>query len=99
MRAIMVTITVLCLVVGTAIAQENSAATIYSQQVGRFQITANANDTFLLDTATGSVWLLTQYTDFNKDPSAWTPMFRLATPTDTGALLAEFGLKPKQPAR
>jgi len=59
MRTMTVTISALCSVIGTAIAQENGAATIYSQQVGRFQITSNANDTFLLDTATGSVWLLT----------------------------------------
>ena len=97
MRAIMLTISTLCLVAGTAVAQENVAAAF--QQVGRFQIMTNPNDTFLIDTATGEVWHLTQHTDFNKDPLAWTLMFRLAKPSDTGALLTEYGLKPKQPGR
>ena len=95
----MLTISALCLVVGTADAQDNRAATIFSQQLARFQIVTNAHDTFLLDTTTGNVWLLTQYTDFNKDPLAWVPMFRLDKPSDTSALLVEYGLKPKQPAR
>jgi hypothetical protein len=76
--------------VGTADAQE--AATFS----GRFQIVPNARDTFLLDTATGNVWLLTQFLDFNKDPSAWVPMFRLNSPSDTTPLLSEYGLKPRR---
>jgi len=97
MRAIMLTISTLCLVAGTAAAQENVAPAF--QQAGRFQIIPNANDTFLIDTATGDVWHLTRHTDFNKDPLAWTLMFRLARPSDTGALLTEYGLKPKEPGR
>ena len=92
----MLTISALCLVVGTADAQDDRAATIFSQQVGRFQITGNASDTFLLDTATGNVWRLTQYSDFNKDPLAWVPMFRLDKPSDTTPLLSEYGLKSKR---
>ena len=92
MRTIL-TISALCLVVGTADAQE---ATIFSQQLGRFQIVTNAQETFLLDTATGSVWRLTQYSDFNKDPLAWVPMFRLDKPSDPSPLLSEYGLKPRR---
>jgi hypothetical protein len=87
----MLTICVLCFAVGTADAQD--AAT---QQVGRFQIVGNARDTFLIDTATGNVWRLTQYSDFNKDPFAWVPMFRLNTPSDTTPLLSEYGLKSRR---
>ena len=92
MRIIAIMILMLCLVVGTADAQE----TAFSQQLGRFQIATNANDTFLLDTATGNVWHLTQYPDFNKDPLAWVPMFRLNMPSDTTPLLSEYGLKQKR---
>ena len=95
MRTIL-TISALCLVVGMASAQDNRAAPIFSPQLGRFQIMTNARDTFLLDTATGNVWLLTQYSDFNKDPLAWVPMFRLDKPSDTTPLLSEYGLKPKR---
>ena len=86
----MLTISALCLVVGTADAQDDRAA------VGRFQITGNAADTFLLDTATGNVWRLTQYSNFNTDPLAWVPMFRLDKPSDTTPLLSEYGLKSKR---
>jgi hypothetical protein len=88
----MLAIGALCLAVGTADAQEVA----FSQQLGRFQIVTNANDTFLLDTATGNVWRLTQYSDFNKDPLAWMPMFRLNTPSDTTPLLSEYGLKSRR---
>ena len=64
----MLTISTLFLIVGTADAQDNRAAPIISAQLGRYQIVTNARDTFLLDTATGNVWRLTQYSDFNKDP-------------------------------
>jgi len=93
---IMLTISALILVVGTADAQDNRAAPIFSPQFGRFQIVTNARDTFLLDTATGNVWRLTQYSDFNKDPLAWAPMFRLDKPSDTSPLLSEYGLKPRR---
>ena len=83
----MLTMGALCLLVGMADAQEVAF---------RFQIVTNANDTFLLDTATGNVWHLTQYPDFNKDPLAWVPMFRLNTPSDTTPLLSEYGLKQRR---
>ena len=83
----------LCFAVGTADAQEMAP---FGQQSGRYQIVPNARDTFLLDTATGNVWLLTQYSDFNRDPLAWVPMFRLNSPSDTTPLLSEYGLKPRR---
>ena len=90
----MLTISALCLVVGTADAQD--AARIIAERVGRYQIVTNANDTFLLDTATGLVWILKQHTQFNQDPLAWEPMFLLNKPSDTTPLLSEYGLKPKR---
>jgi hypothetical protein len=91
----MLTIGALCMAVGTAGAQDNRAAPIFSQQ--RFQIVTNAHDTFLLDTTTGQVWLLTKYSDFKGDPLAWAPMYRLETPADTGYFVREYGLKSKRP--
>lgn len=93
---IILAISSLFLIAGTADAQDNRAAAIFSAQLGRYQIVTNARDTFLLDTASGNVWLLTQYSDFNKDPLAWVPMFRLDKPSDTTPLLSEYGLKPKR---
>lgn len=93
---IVLTISTLFLIVGTADAQDNRAAPIISAQLGRYQIMTNARDTFLLDTTTGNVWRLTQYSDFNKDPLAWAPMFRLDKPSDTSPLLSEYGLKPRR---
>lgn len=90
----MLTIGALCLVVGTADAQDS--ARIIAERVGRYQIVMNASDTFLLDTATGFVWVLKQHTEFNKDPLAWEPMFLLNKPSDTTPLLSEYGLKPKR---
>src|SRR5215475_3615000 len=87
---VLLTISTLFLFVGTAGAQDNP---IISAQLGRYQIVSNARDTFLLDSATGNVWRLTQYSDFNKDPLAWVPMFRLDRPSDTTPLLSEYGLK------
>jgi hypothetical protein len=82
----MLTITVLCLSVVTAAAQE----------LGRYQVTGNGHDTFLLDSSTGTVWLLTQFSDFNRNPSAWVPMFRLNSASDTSPLVSEYGLKPRR---
>lgn len=90
----MLAISALCLVVETADAQDTGR--IIAERVGRYQIVANATDTFLLDTATGFVWVLKQHTDFNKDPLAWEPMFLLTKPSDTTPLLSEYGLKPKR---
>src|SRR5262249_23689965 len=88
----MLMITALCLSVVMAPAQEP----VLAQQVGRYQITGNGRDTFLFDSATGNVWSLTQFSDFNRDPSAWVPMFRLNSVSDTSPLLSEYGLKPRR---
>jgi len=88
----MLMITALCLSVVMAAAQEP----VLAQQVGRYQITGNGRDTFLFDSATGNVWSLTQFSDFNRDPSAWVPMFRLNSVSDTSPLLSEYGLKPRR---
>jgi hypothetical protein len=93
---VVLAISTLFLTIGMAGAQDNRAAPIISAQLGRYQIMTNARDTFLLDTVTGNVWLLTQYADFNKDPLAWVPMFRLDKPSDTSPLLSEYGLKPRR---
>jgi len=77
----------------TADAQEPT--TINPNDVGRYQILTIANDTFLIDTAGGFVWRLTQYSEFNREPLAWAPMFRLDRPSDTSPLLTEYGLKPR----
>ena len=90
----MLTISALCVAAGTADAQDSGR--IVAERVGRYQIVVNATDTFLLDTATGFVWVLKQHTDFNKDPLAWEPMFLLNKPSDTTPLLSEYGLKPKR---
>ena len=94
MRMMLTITAALCLSVVTADAQE--PATLLSREVGRFQIVTNGNDTFLLDSSTGNAWLLTQHSDFNKDPLAWVPMFRLNSPSDTSPLLSEYGLKPRR---
>jgi hypothetical protein len=53
-------------------AQQNAPA-----QNGRFQIFFNPNvraDTFLVDTQTGTVWQLIQFTDLKGDPTVWNRM-------------------------
>ena len=89
----MLMIAALCLSVVTAAAQEPA---MFAQQAGRYQITGNGRDTFLFDSATGNVWSLTQFSDFNRDPSAWVPVFRLNSASDTSPLLSEYGLKPRR---
>lgn len=47
---------------------------------GRYQIVINTSiraDTFLLDTQTGRVWQLTQYSFLKGNPTAWAYMDRL----------------------
>jgi hypothetical protein len=91
---------VVCLLLGTAHAQDNRALPILPQQLGRYQILTNArNETFLLDTVSGQTWFLTQFTDFNKDPLAWVPVHRLDSSNDTTPLLNEYGLKPLKQRR
>jgi hypothetical protein len=91
---------VVCLLLETAHAQDNRPQPILPQQFGRYQILTDArNETFLLDTVSGQAWLLTQFTDFNKDPLAWVPVHRLDSLNDTTPLLNEYGLKPLKQRR
>jgi hypothetical protein len=83
MRA-MLTMSALCLAVGTAGAQDNRAAPIFSSQLGRFQIVTNARDTFLLDSAASHSVL-----GFQQGP--FVAPIRLSI--DTTPLLSEYGLK------
>lgn len=64
---------------------------------GRFQIVMSAvtaRNTFLLDTQTGKVWQLTQFSDLEDDPTAWMIQTRVGSDLD----LTRFALshKPKK---
>ena len=60
-----------------------------------YQSPITTRDTFLLDTATGAVWQLRQYTFLQGDPLAWDPLPRL----DSEAARATFiqGFRRKAP--
>jgi hypothetical protein len=80
---------------------EVARSDLFSQPPGRYQIVMSsvvARNTFLLDTATGKVWQLIEYTDLVGNPTAWKPMFRLDLPSDRDGLVREYGFKPKEPA-
>ena len=70
---------------------------------GRFRIFFSPHvraDTFLVDTQTGRVWRLTQFTGLNGEPAAWVPMSRLDNPEDQAAFVRANGGKqsPQIPA-
>jgi hypothetical protein len=50
-------------------------------------------DTFLLDTATGRVWQLVQYSDLKDTPPAWQLMKRIDNDLDLKKLQREHGVK------
>jgi hypothetical protein len=53
---------------------------IQSGTNGRYQIVMNpefARNTFLLDTQTGKIWQLTQFSDLEDDPMAWLAQTKL----------------------
>src|SRR5580704_5879518 len=67
---------------------------------GRYQIVFNPNmraDTFLLDTATGKVWRMTQITDLKTEPDVWMYVWRIDTPSEEGALAVFYGTKEVPP--
>jgi hypothetical protein len=69
-----------------------------AQQPGRFQIIIRPDvraDTFLLDTETGKVWRLVQFSDLNGEPTVWEPIDRLDGSFDFMALAQKYGAKPK----
>jgi hypothetical protein len=50
-------------------------------------------DTYLVDTQTGKVWQLTQFTDLNGEPTAWSPMSRIDSSDDQAAFVRAHGAK------
>jgi hypothetical protein len=63
---------------------------------GRFRIFFSPHaraDTYLLDTQTGKVWQLTQFTGLNGEPTAWVPMSRLENSEDQAAFVRAHGGK------
>lgn len=71
-------------------------------EIGRYQIIFSPHverDTFMLDTQTGKIWQLTQYTDLNGQPTVWQYMDRIDSFQDLGAFAAATGVAPKQPAK
>jgi hypothetical protein len=66
-------------------------------QNGRYNVLFSPHvraDTFLLDTQTGQVWILSQYSDLNGKPSAWTPMTRLDNAQQEAAFAKAYGMAP-----
>ena len=76
---------IICLgiLLGIAYAQTNSTQVPQSQAIsGRYQIITSpvvARNTFLLDTQTGKIWQLTQFTNLKDEPMAWMIQPRLDT--------------------
>lgn len=80
----------------TQASAEESRSDLFSQQPGRYQIVINPQarpDTFLLDTATGRVWQLVQYSDLKDTPPAWQLMKRIDNDLDLKKLQREYGVK------
>lgn len=71
-----------------------------STQPARFQIVINPSaraDTFLLDTATGTIWQRTKYTDLEGQPEVWQIQDRVDSQLDLVAWAADHGRKPAAP--
>lgn len=65
-------------------------------QSARFQIFFNPNvraDTFLVDTQTGKVWQLTQFTDVKGEPTVWNRMDRIDDDKQSLQFYLQHGLK------
>jgi hypothetical protein len=80
----------------TQVLAEESRSDLFAQQPGRYQIVINPQaraDTFLLDTATGRVWQLVQYSDLKDTPPAWQLMKRIDNDLDLKKLQKEHGKK------
>ena len=63
---------------------------------GRFRIFFSPHarsDTYLVDTQTGKVWQLTQFTGLNGEPTAWSPMSRFDNSEDQAAFVRAHGAK------
>jgi hypothetical protein len=82
----------------SAIAQE-SRSDLFSQQPGRYQIVFNSQvraDTFMIDTATGTVWQMVKFTDLTDGPTVWQIMKRIDNEADLTNLINSRGIKPKE---
>lgn len=69
-------------------------------QPARFQIVINPAaraDTFLLDTATGTIWQRTKYTDLPGQPEIWQIQDRADSQVDLLAWAADHQPKPPAP--
>jgi hypothetical protein len=65
---------------------------------GKYQIVISphtARDTFLLNTETGQVWQLTQFTFLNGEPVAWNAVPRIDNDDDYEKLVVDHGRKPR----
>jgi hypothetical protein len=61
-----------------------------------YQSPITTRDTFLLDTATGAVWQLRQYTFLQGDPLAWDPLPRLDSEAARASFIQRFRRKAQQ---
>ncbi|HUO89898.1 MAG TPA: hypothetical protein VMU08_12040 [Rhizomicrobium sp.] len=71
------------------------------QEVGRYQIVFSPHaraDTYLLDTETGRVWVMTQFTDLKGKPTAWNLTDRLDNFADMDVFAALHGPIEKTPS-
>jgi hypothetical protein len=99
MKHILVAMIVLALSPAVALGQE-SRSDLFSQQPGRYQIVINPSvraDTFLVDTATGRVWMRSTFVFLNGEPDAWNIMTRLDSVEDRIAFIERIGRKPEAP--
>lgn len=86
---------VIAILIATASAQDRpkQAAAIrtdLSPAAPRYQLFVNPNvraDTFMLDTQTGKVWRLTEFTDLLGDPDVWIPVDRVDDTQELGVWL------------
>lgn len=68
--------------------------------VGRYQIVISPHvraDTFLLDTATGRVWINTQFSDLKGEPTVWQVMDRVDSIKELVDWIQLFERKPPEP--
>jgi len=94
---------VICLgiVLGVAYAQTKAPAAQAPQasaqsQAGRYQIVTSpvlARNTFLLDTQTGRIWQLTQFTNLKDEPTAWMIQPRLDNDAEESKWVITQGFK------
>jgi hypothetical protein len=80
----------------------NQQAQRDTTQPGRFVIAFSSHvrgDTFLLDTTTGEVWRMAEFSNLKGDPMAWQPMLKVGTPADYEEMVRVYGTKPPEPQK